>query len=730
MITFCNMIGMPTGRAIILRLAAGRGLNGCYTAGVIVGISRRPRRSAALLAAALTAVALAAAACSQASANSPKGIPNVKITPPPTPTGTAPPVGQHGGVNLNVLVVSDGTSAVDAIKQELSVEGLPSTVIDLRQAGRTTITRGYLARHLPNGALAGNFDGIVLPGTTFSGLSARESGALAWYESRFGVRQVDAYSPPMANLGMSSPPAYSGPLSGTAGVTRAGASAGFGYLKNSFPFSGGAAGIAPFGYLAHPEPGGGATPLVTMSVPHSGSGALVWQYNHAGRQELGVGFGYNYGQAQFHYLAHGIVDWVTSGVNLGNWHNYLDIAYDDMFLGDASWSPKYHCTPGASICPKGTPMTPTIRMKPADVDYAVQWEKQHHFKIEFLYNGGASKRFAVNGVDKLLVATRPVAKDFYWVNHTWTHAYFGCTQNFKVVPWQCVRSNGQIQWAASVSLVYSQINKNFEWAKQEGIPAQPGLLASGEYSGLLILPQQPVDNPNMLQGMADDHIKWIVMDASREPTMRNVGPALGIPRHPIDVGYDVDTVANEVNEFNWYNDSKADGGSGFCETSKTTMCRQPLDNSGWLSTIVPGQVQIVYRAVLQNDARPFFMHQSNLTGDRLGYPVMDGVLGAYRAVFNASAPIVNDATIQDGVVLRNQQLWADAVKAGKITAWVQGHTVTISGPKGTPVPVTAPHGTKQGTAAFGSAYGGDQTAFVTLGSQPLKLTLPAAPYHA
>jgi hypothetical protein len=675
----------------------------------------------------MIAVAMLTAACSRAAAN--QALPTVKITPPPTPAKTAPPVGPHGGVNLNVLVVADATSAVAAVSQELATEGVPSTVTDLRQSGRQTITRGFLARTLPNGTLAGNFDGIVLPGTTFSGLSGREQAALAWYERTFRVRQVDAYSPPMANLGMSSPPAYSGPLSGTGSVTKAGVSAGFGYLKQGFPFSGGAAGIPPFGYLAHPQPGGGATPLVTMSIPHSpGRDTLVWQYDHGGRQILGVGFGYDYGQPQFHYLAHGIVDWLTKGVNLGHWRNYLDIAYDDMFLGDAQWSPKGHCTPGVSVCPKGTPMTPTIRMKPDDVTYAVQWEKQHHFKIELLYNGGASQRFAVNGVDSLLVATRPVAKWFYWVNHTWTHAYFGCTQNFEVVPWQCVKSSsGQIQWAASVSLVYSQIQKNFLWAKKEGIPAQPGLLASGEYSGLRILPQQPVDNPNMLQAMADDHIKWIVLDASRDPDVRPVGPALGIPRHPIDVGYDVSTVDDEVNEFNWYNDPKADGGSGLCQGSRVTHCLRPISNSGWVSVIVPAQVQIVYNAVLNNDPRPFFMHQSNLTGDRLGYPVMDGVLRAYRAVFNSSAPIANDPSIKDGQVMRDQQLWASAVRAGLITAWVQGSTVTITGPKGTPVPLTAPAGTKLGTAAFGDPYSHEVSAFTTLGSQPLKFTLPSAP---
>ncbi len=697
-----------------------------------MGISSRPRHAAILLAAALTAVAMMAAACSKATAN--QGPPTVKITPPPTPDKGAPTVGPHGGVNLNVLVVTDGSSAVEAVKQQLTAEGLPSTVINLQQSGRQTINRGFLARTLSDGTMGGNFDGIVLPGTTFSGLSGRETAALAWYERKFGVRQVDAYSPPMANLGMASPPVYSGPLSGAGSVTGAGVKAGFGYLKQGFPFSGGAddaAGIAPFGYLANPMPGGGATPLVTMSIPYSsGRGTLVWQYDNGGRQILGTGFGYSYGQAQFHYLAHGIVDWVTNGVNLGSWGNYLDIAYDDMFLGDAQWSPKGHCTPGDSVCPKGTPMTPTIRMQPDDVTYAVQWEKQHNFKIEFLYNGGASQRFAKKGVDSLLVATKPVAKSFYWVNHTWTHAYFGCTQNFKVVPWQCVQSNGKIQWAASVGLVYSQTNKNFIWAKQEGIPAEPNTLASGEYSGLRIFPQQPVDNPNMLQAMADDHIKWIVLDASRDANMRPVGPALGVPRHPIDVGYDVDSIDNEVNEFNWYNDSKADGGSGLCENSKTTMCRKPLDNSGWLSTIVPGQVQIVYSAVLNNDPRPFFMHQSNLTGDRLGYPVMDGVLAAYRAVFNSTAPILNLPTDKNGVILRNQQLWADAVKAGKITAWVQGNTVTISGPKGTPVPLTAPAGTKLGTAPYGASYSHEVSGFTTLTSQPLKITLPSAPYRA
>jgi hypothetical protein len=125
------------------------------------------------------------------------------------------------------------------------------------------------------------------------------------------------------------------------------------------------------------------------------------------------------------------------------------------------------------------------------------------------------------------------------------------------------------------------------------------------------------------------------------------------------------------------------------------------------------------------------MHQTNLTGDRLGYGVMDGILSAYRAVYGPSAPIMNLPMDKEGVVLRNQQLWAQARQAGTVSAWVQGNTITISGPPGTPVPVTVPAGTRVGSAAgaaYGFSYAGEQSGFTTLGSQPLKLVLGSAPY--
>jgi len=695
------------------------------------------------------------AACDQA----PTGSAGSAGTPrAASPTGTrhpatrpaARPAGPHGGVNLNVLVVTDGTPAVGAIRQQLAAEGVPFTVVSLRDPSRRTITGAFLSRALPDGteggargsaqgsAQGGNFDGIVLPGTAPAGLSGTEKAALARYETTFGVREVDAYAPPGADLGMSAP-VYSGPLRGTAAVTRAGARAGFGYLNGSFPFSGGPAGPAPFGYLAQPLPASGlagATPLVTASIPHAsgtGTGTLVWQYTHRGRQQLGIGFGYSHYLAQFRYLAHGIVDWVTRGVHLGYWRNYLDVGYDDVINADARWSPAGHCTPGGGACPPGTPATAPIRMTPADVSYAVRWQRRHHFTMEFLFNGGDSARFRVHGTDPLLAAFRPVANDFSWVNHTYTHANLGCEQDFQVAPWKCVTSGGRIVWVGA-GTVSSQILRNLAWARQNAIPVEAGVLATGEYSGLRVLPQQPVDNPRLVRAMGPDKIRWVAMDASREPAGRPVGAALGVPRHPIDVGYDVSTVPEEVSEFNWYNTSKRDGGSGRCQADHATACIKPLNpKTGWTSRILPEQLKIVFAAVLNNDPRPFFMHQSNLTGDRLGYPVMDGVLSAYRAVFGPGAPIVNLTMATAGAALHDQALWARAQRAGTVSAYVQGRTVTVLGPPGTQVPVTVPAGTRLGSAAgpvFGRPYADELSGYPKLGSQPLRLALRSAPFRA
>ncbi len=117
----------------------------------------------------------------------------------------------------------------------------------------------------------------------------------------------------------------------------------------------------------------------------------------------------------------------------------------------------------------------------------------------------------------------------------------GLPGRLQVTPWRCVRSGGRIVWDASRATIDSQIQDNLDLGRANGIPVVPGVLATGEYSGLRILPQQPADNPDLVAATGPNKIRWIALDASRDPDLRAVGAALGVPRHPIDVGYDVDS---------------------------------------------------------------------------------------------------------------------------------------------------------------------------------------------
>lgn len=639
-------------------------------------------------------------------------------------------------VDLKVLVVSDGTPWVQAIQQQLTSEGVPTTVVNLGDSSRPTITNSFLSGTLNDGTPEGYYQGVVLPNDAPSALSADELSALASYETAFSVRQLDAYLYPTGNVGMN-PPAYGGSLDGTAvTVTAAAKAAGFGYLKGTFSFEGNPGGATSYGYLAQPLPNTATatfTPFLTATIPGTTTtGTLAGVYNNAGREQMEVSFGYNYYQLQFRYIAHALADWVTRGVHLGYWRNYLTVDYDDVFNANARWSQAGHCTPGDTTCPPGTPDTTPIRMTAADASYAQTWQQGHNFTIEYLFNGGSSARFLVNGTDPLLAAFQPIASQFWWINHTYTHVWLGCIQDFDVNPWQCVTDgNGNTEYV-DFDTIQSQIEDNVQWAQQNGIPMSTTELAPGEYSGLRILPQQPNDNPNLVSAINQDGVAWVAMDASREPAMRPIGQALGLPRHPIDVFYNVSTKADETSEYNWIYDSTANGGSGACQASG--QCLAPLDlKTGWSSFILPVQTRTMLGTVLANDPRPFYMHQSNLTGDRLGFALMNNVLSGYRSVYAGNTPIINQRLSEDGAALHAQDVWAQTLSAGTVSGYVQGTTVTVTGPSGTSVPVTVPNGTKIGSstgAAFGTAYAAELSARSTLGSSSLALVLKATPYPA
>ncbi|MGK5632605.1 hypothetical protein, partial [Streptomyces sp. URMC 123] len=652
-------------------------------------------------------------------------------------------------VDLRVLVVDDGGPAVAAIAAQLDTAGTPYTTVDLRDGGRPRIDAAFLGDTV-DGRPRAKYQGVVLPNDNPFGAGSPEMAALAAYEKTFGVRQVDAYTyaRPEVGLNHAQDPGHIGPLDGFgAAVTAAGTAGPFGYLRGPVPFEDNSAEVAEsYGYLATPlaapPAGTGFTSYVDAPIPGSSArGSLIGEYAHDGRRELVVTFVYNRHQQQFRLLARGIVAWLTQGIHLGADRNHFAVHIDDVLGADARWNSEHNCTPGDVDCdPAGGPLPISpIRMTAADAAYAASWSRTNGLTLDMVYNGGGSElhKRENGGSDPLadrLIADRAA---YRWVNHTYTHPYLGCVQDVTVVPWRCARdAAGNVLWVDRATIT-AEIRDNHTWATGKQLPVDAKELVTGEHSGLRTLPQQPDDNPNLAPSLTDTGVSWIASDTSREPGQRRLGPALTVPRFPMNVFYNAGREAEQVDEYNWIYARRANGGSGLCESAANTTCLPaPLDPAtGYRSYIVPLEARIALGHAVSNDPRPHFIHQSNLAEDRIAYPVLERLLADYRALFAADTPVVNQRMRDIGTELQRRAAWAAAVASGQVTAYRIGDTVTVQAPSGVRVTATMPPGTRQqqalSTVPFGSPYAGLLSGWAAPGPLQnrvtLKLTAAATP---
>ncbi|MCZ4125066.1 hypothetical protein [Streptomyces sp. H39-S7] len=650
-------------------------------------------------------------------------------------------------IDLRVLVVDDGGPATQAIAAELDSAGTPYTTVDLNSAARPQITAAYLSDTVA-GRPRAKFQAVVLPNDNPFGAGSAEMAALAAYETAFGIPQVDAYTyaRPEVGLNYAQDPGFIGSLDGvTAAVT---ATAGpFGYLKGNVPFEDNSPTVGEsYAFLATPlaTQAAGSTFTSYVDAPIQGStarGSLVGQYSHDGRRELVVTFVYNQYQQQFRLLARGMVEWMTQGIHLGADRNYFALHMDDVFLGDDRWNTTLNCTPGDVDCAVGTDQSDPdpIRMTPADAVYLKQWSAANGFTPDLMYNGGGSEDYKAEhgGADPLAAQLLADRSAYRWVNHTYTHPYLGCVQDVSVVPWKCsTTTTGATVWTSKADIT-AQIKDNTTWATQHGLTVNKQELLTGEHSGLKILPQQPVDNPNLATSLTATGVTVLGSDNSRDPQQRKVGPALTVPRFPMNVFYNAGRANEEVDEYNWIYTSAADGGSGICEGSATSTCLPaPLDTAtGYASYIVPLEARTDLAHVLSNNPRPHYVHQSNFAEDRIAYPVMEKILGDYKDLYATSTPIVNLKMAEISAELAKRAAWDTAVKASKVTAYRIGDTVTVTAPGGLQTTASMPVGTRQaqlvGTTAFGAGYAGQLSGWVAPGalqsSVTLKLTAAATP---
>ena len=122
------------------------------------------------------------------------------------------------------------------------------------------------------------------------------------------------------------------------------------------------------------------------------------------------------------------------------------------------------------------------------------------------------------------------------------------------------------------------------------------------------------------------------------------------------------------------------------------------------------------------------MHQPQLTEDRTLYPLLDRVVGDYRAWFAESRPLVVPTLTQAGQELVRQQRWSEAVSAGRVRAWLEDGSVTVAvDGGGLDVPLTTGPGAHgPDGAGFGAPYGVGRSAWVPVTGEH-RLTTAVSP---
>lgn len=631
------------------------------------------------------------------------------------PASAADP--QAADVALDVLVIDDGSPMTDAVKDRLVREGQHFTTVDLSAADRAAITSDFLVAKDKTG-VHGKFSGIVLPNAEVTQLSAAERALIDSYSSAFKVRQVLSYTwaNPEVGLNYAQNPGFSGTVDGMrATVTTEGAADAFSYLKGVTLDDVDSAVTESYGYLATPVDTS-FTPLVTTAIPNSDAkGSLIGVQTKDGRERMVITFASNKYQNHWRTLSHGVVRWLTRGISTTYNRNFLSVHVDDVLLPDTLWSEEGNCTIGDGCDPKIYPETApgaTSRMVPSDVTRLLDWQQANGIKLDMVYNGGGASEYKQEfGTDPLESELLKNKSQLRWVNHTWTHPYLGCVQDFSTPEWKCARNGwGDFQYYPFFSVV-DELARNDLYAVANRLPNYDRTsVVTGEHSGLKTLPQMETDSPFLAPALRLLGFKWAASDASREFDQREVGDAaLTVPRHPMNVFYNTETKSQAVDEYNWFYNSAADGGSGLCEKLTQTMtCIKPLDKAtGYDSYIVPLETRIGLGHVLGNDPRPHYVHQSNLAADGILYPVVGSMVSVYRNDFADNTPLINPAMADAGAELQRQGSWKD--KQTVIKATVSGNTVklTNSSKKNLQVPLTLPAGATKAGKSFGSTYGGE-----------------------
>jgi hypothetical protein len=559
-----------------------------------------------------------------------------------------------------ILVVSaDGNEAdLPAITATLQAMGTPYDVwIANKQPG------GLTPAVLASGT-QGLYQGVILTtgnlpvqvnGVWQSALSAQEWQNLWSYEANFGVKQVSWYTFPTADYGFGAATARdttANPLA--ASFTPAGAAA--------FPSLQTAKGLTIANAYTYMAKTNGAN--VTPWLQDASGNALIALTTYAdGRQNVALTFDSNQYLVHSRALGFGLINWLTSGVFLGDRLTVVSEQVDDMFIDDDMWVAG-GATGGADRAyrPAGTPGgAPTFRLSGDDLRAYVAWQKSKRndpqlpgLATTLAFNGwGTTADFIAGGIDTLTPAARQTQDQFYWISHTWDH------QNLD---------------ATDIATTTSELQQNNTAAAQLGLSIYSARnLVQPDVSGL--------KNALGLKAAYDTGVRFVISDTShpdQTTSVANTGivnalvPGIfELPRHPVNLYYNVSTPAEWVSEYN-------------------TLYHTYWGRDLTYAEILDKTSDQLVSYMLGGDIDPWMFHQPNMraydgTHSLLG-DLSDMTFAKYANTF--ATPVLFPTQDQLGTYMQGRM----AYLAAKVKATiVSGNSITLSADQNCVAPVCGPY---------------------------------------
>ena len=263
------------------------------------------------------------------------------------------------------------------------------------------------------------------------------------------------------------------------------------------------------------------------------------------------------------------------------------------------------------------------------------------------------------------------------MNHTWRHPYLGLCQGLHGRALALRHRSGKGRALGEPADITAQITPEHHWARaqrhhhrQAGADHRRALRAAG-------LPQMPTDNPNLALALPAAGVKYLAATrpASRPPGA--VGPALTVPRHPMNIYYNVATRAEEVDEYNWIY-TRAERRQRDLRANPASTCITPLPGASGVRQLHRagrGRHRVRPRRVRPTRARTT---RTSPTSPRTRCCTRCSTR-SWRATgryFAANTPLVNPRMAEVAEQLRRAEAWRAAVARRPVEAFVadgQGH---------------------------------------------------------